>query len=863
MRFLTVFFNALSFYAGWTSAAHAEPITATLFGAAFASTFFGGVVTLGITVALQIGANLLISALFPKKSDTSAQPGVNLSLQVGGNVPISFLAGFSGTAGSLTYPGTWGNSNGTPNAYLTQVICISDLPCALTGLWWNDQKVTLPTMTGSPPTPQGWPIAQGAVSGVDYLWVRVLDGSQTTADAFLIDKFGSHPTRPFTSDMIGRGQTHVIMTALVNRDLFSSEPRYFFESTGAKFYNPAKDTSVGGSGAHRWADQTTWEPSSSPAVLIYNIRRGIFYGSQWVYGGNNKKALHPSRLPVANWIAGINACAALVTNADLSTEAAYRAGGEITGDMQPVDVIDELKKSCNARIAEIGGIYKIMVGSPGSAVYSFTDADIVITEGQTYDPFPGLENTHNAIEATYPEPTERWGTKDAPGLYDTDLEDADGGRRLVAQVQYPMVPYAHQVQRLDKAMLLDSRRFAGHGITMPPDAWVLEPGIDVVSWTSARNGYTNKSFLVTQINGARTFNQSVSLKEIDPSDYDWDAAVDQQAVSAGTMTTIRPPAQPLTGWTAVPAIFYDSGGTARRPSIQVGYDGGQVDVRAVRVMVRLKATSAVVFDGEVPYAAPYSVLLNIAGLLPNEIYQAQGDYIPFSGRDHTPSAWLDVTTPNVLLTADDVTGIIATLTQDQQNVLGLLFGTGVGSVAARLDEIEARIAAQAAAALDAQATNKVKTQALVVRSSGNSAAVLREESARVNADGALATLIQEVEASFGTSLAGGLLQFTATAGVGASATVSLRVRAQTGDTFADSGIFIVATSDGAGGTTSQILLKTNQLFVTDGVHSANAFAFDAVSGELKVLALRAGRITSTNTTSMVTDYDNPEIYMEA
>lgn len=46
----------------------------------------------------------------------------------------------------------------------------------------------------------------------------------------------------------------------------------------------------------------------------------------------------------------------------------------------------------------------------------------------------------------------------------------------------------------------DDRRWRTHWITLPPDAWILT-GTCVVNWTSARNGYVNKKFLVVQADG--------------------------------------------------------------------------------------------------------------------------------------------------------------------------------------------------------------------------------------------------------------------------------------------------------------------------------------------------------------------------
>ncbi|WP_246662633.1 phage tail protein [Rhizobium sp. P44RR-XXIV] len=304
-------------------------------------------------------------------------------------------------------------------------------------------------------------------------------------------------------------------------------------------------------------------------------------------------------------------------------------------------------------MAEVGGIFKMLVGSPGGAVYSFTDDDIVVTEEQDFQPFPSLSATYNAIEATYPEPAEKWATKDAPGRYNADLEGQDGNRRLPAEIQLLAVPFANQVQRVGLAMIQDYRRFRVHQISLPPDAYPLEPN-DVVSWSSARNGYDEKKFLVVKVEPQPSFLIVVTLKEVDPADYDWHPGL-QLPTAIGWLGPITPPSQPMIGWTVEPSTIKDAGGIDRRPAIRISCAPDLDDVRGVWVQVRVKASGDVVFDSDSnPYALPYSWQLSGQWTLPNVEYEARGRYIPQSNRATDWSAWLTVKTPNVLIQAADV-----------------------------------------------------------------------------------------------------------------------------------------------------------------------------------------------------------------
>lgn len=645
MQFILIGLLAASITLAGTANAYAAPITIALFGAAFAATTAGAIVTFAISTAISIGLSLVAQALTKKDAQRQSDPGVTFDVQMGDTVPVGFPIGQTATAGSREYIGAWGAEGGTPNAYLVDVLTISDIPLpGQPGLWLADKLCTI--LWEETPVEQGYPISEFRVGGVDYAWIKYNDGTQVSADSYLLSKFGSDPDRPWTSDMIGRGCAFVIITTLINRDLFSGEPRKLIEPPVARLYDLRKDSTAGGSGAHRWDDQSTWEASSNPMVAAYNVARGIYFGSEWIFGGQNLAAF---RLPAANWIAAANACDEDVDLGGGGTEPAFRCGIYVTGDLEPLAVIDELRKACNATIAEDGGIFRAQVGEPASAVYAFTDDDILVTEGQSYEPFPNLDNTNNIIEGTYPEPREQWKDKDAPQRRNEDAIAEDGDRELIASVRYTAAPYANQVQRLMDAALKDERRFRVHSFWLPPDAWALSAGTDRVSWSSARNGYSNKKFKIVRITGRRNSNQLVMLKEVDASDFDWDTEFELPEAT-GVIGPLTVPPQPMTGWQAFADYLQDAGATKQRPSIRVEFSATQVDVRAVRVQARIKASGDLQFDAEIPYedvpGDPKAVILN-GVFLPATEYEVRGKFIAYSARQTEWSEWLTVTTPSV------------------------------------------------------------------------------------------------------------------------------------------------------------------------------------------------------------------------
>lgn len=865
----------LAFWACWlllagASEAHAGPIAGVFaaIGAAISSLGIVGQLILG--VALKIGATLLQKALAPKPKE----PGIQAEATVGGDNPLTIIMGAFGTAGQLEYANTWGTASKTPNAFCTCVFSIGDLPMALTGLWVDDKKVTLPTMTGSPPTSMGWPVTNFRVSGVDYLWVKFYDGTQTAADSFLVSQFGgADPV--WQSDHIGRGIPYVIVTARLNQKLFSGVPRYFFETSGIKLYDISKDTTAGGSGSHRWNTPSTWEVSNNPVVHAYNIIRGVYYGTEWVYGGQTTQGY---QLPASNWIAGINAA-----NQDIDLKAGgvqqrYRSGCQISVDQEPLDVIESILKGCSGRMAEIGGVYKVLIGTPGAAVYSFTDASIIITEAQSFEPFPGLETTYNGAQASYPEPAEQWGAKDAPAYLRIDLEPIDDNRRLVTGLEFPTVPYAVQVQRLLKEVIQDARRFRVHQFYLPPEAWLLEPN-DVVSWTSDRNGYSNKKFLIVDIAGASNMLQLVTLKEIDPDDYSWDPETEEKEYSTGVLNgALLPPPQSMTGWQAFPATLADANGVDRRPTIEVRFDGDLDDVDLVQIQTRLYGETLLNFDAMIPYGDPdenpdpKSVILN-GTFLPNQDYEVRGKFVALSGRETFWSDWIGVTTPDVRFGPDDFYPIDVGDLLDDLEEWQAWIGNSVRDVLERMEELDANSASSALAAYsdvqqlrtdvasENENTRASFTEQITVATGPDSA--LAQQITVLNASvggkaditalqsiGVVATNVNGQISGLGTAITGIQAQINGvsanatfraqagyTPGAGYTARIGLEARINSSATYRAAGLYIDATS-----TTARIVLSADQIAILAG--GTIAALFDA--GTTYIQTARIRNLTAGN-----------------
>lgn len=767
-----------------------------------------------IGLALQVAGQLL-SNMARGKAD---QPGVRTTLDAGGDLSPRFIVGHYATAGQLRYAGTWGTVGGTPNAYFSQAIEVSCLPIRGFSGWYVDgERVTLAAVkTGD----LGYAVLEKRVKGKDYLWINPYLGAQTAPDPLMLAKFGADPDRPYAG-MVGRGCGYFVVTALVNRELFPGKPEILAEVDGIALDDPRGDAQ-----------------HDNPIVAAYTLLKGLSHDGEWVYG---PQGIGDANFDLGNIEAEADKCDADRALAGGGTEKRYRIGLDVALDEEPHAIVEELLKGCAGRWADLGGRYRFLVGAPDEPVISFTDEDVLISAGQSYEPFPGLDALHNGMTATYPDPAAAWTMTEAPPRYSSALEDEDDGRRLVFSTEFRAVPYPVQVQELMRTTIEDARRFRRHTFTAPPNWWGIEP-LDTVSWTSARNGYVDKRFLVTLGDDLPNGNQFVGLQEIDPSDYGWSSAL-QLPTDVAPLTVARPAPQTMTGFSVAPAVIEDNDGNPRRPTVEVGYPGGLDDVRAVRVQARLAGATGPMFDGELPYDAETpspSALLN-APMASATAYEVRGKLLPYSGRetlwsnqdsDGTEGAWLSVTTPYVPEVGPGAVDwtVLAT---DVQGIFNW-----IGATSRELVEA-ARQSSLLAAEQDLENYDQVEGIKRTINVQfGNLQASFDEFiEAAIGPGGAITLLLTTIFAALGGNSSQVMVRWEAIAapeGVEARWALQLRV---SGDVFGSAGIYLDLKPDG---TSTLILDATKSLITTDGgltfeamFNEDGAFIRDLTTGTIR------------------------------
>ncbi|MBN8959325.1 MAG: hypothetical protein J0H17_22665, partial [Rhizobiales bacterium] len=297
------------------------------------------IVTVG-SLALSFGLSWLSSKLL---TDVPVG-GSELDLRVDATIPQSLIVGRAVTAGSLVYAETFGKRGKIDNSDLIRIFAIADHVChGIVKAYCEDQEVATTAQEGETAGKFYGADAAGRgniVNGYEgKLSIEFYLGTQTAADQLTVGALGSHPDRPWTSAMVGRGRCYAREHAIWDSDVLQTPPRWRFIVDGALLYDPRKDTTVGGSGAHRFDDLSTHEFTSNLMVIAYNILRGVrvknaagtpvhFYGLE---------ATPAANLPLDNWFAAMNECDVVIDG-----EPQFHGGMEIKLSDEPLDAVKQI-----------------------------------------------------------------------------------------------------------------------------------------------------------------------------------------------------------------------------------------------------------------------------------------------------------------------------------------------------------------------------------------------------------------------------------------------------------------------------------------------------------------------------------------
>lgn len=758
--------------------------------------------------AFAIAASYAVNALFkPKTPSTSAQ----VETEYGTNNPRTVILGTCGLAGRHVYRGNYGSGGREfMDVYELASFRISAVPRVKYNGKWR-------TIGGGNPLPGVWYyVPNEGTSGDNYDNVRVkfYYGSMTQqADPDLIAT--SRPAGRWTANHRGAGLAYAIVYSQLHKkgQGLTSPAQLIFEVKGAPLYDWRKDSTVGGSGPHRWNDQSTWEYSDNTFVQAYNLERGFFNGTQKMVG----KGVRASRLPLSEWTQAANV-------ADEIVDGYYRyrshmiakdgPGGNHDANLQPL-----LEAACASWVERVDGEFPI-AGAPQAIVATITDDDIKTGAPKRFTAKRKRTELINTVAASYVSPDDFYETKDAATRIDQSAL-AEDRETLASTIPYGAVTYVKQVDRLADIAIRGARFQASAEITIHPRFLDVVKEGRWITWASAKHGTRTYQVLTRTLgphnsDGVRDITfalQEISNGVFDPTAY---------ATNPPVIIVVPPPEYlaAVQNFLATPNVVEAEGG-GLLPGVRLSWDAIEdISVSGVLVEYWPVANPTQVFTKLV--SSDISVVQIVEGLTSETDWQVRTTLVVDNGRSVAPSG---VTNFRTLQAGGDFIADLEHLGQDAKAVFTQL-GQELSDLWQRLEE------ATTAFSLDG-AVGQIDRQRIKAEIGAARAEIVKEMRVRTTETGALAEALLGVSADVNGNFADGLVSFKAvSAPAGVDVRFAVMLRAGVNDEFKSSGFYIqIRTVNGV--QRSEMAINVDQFVVTDDV---NAFALLAIEdGIVKIV----------------------------
>lgn len=621
--------------------AHAGPVAAAVATWVSTSLLFSGTISVAastfvfyaVQAAIYVGSTLVLTKLTaPKLTGAGQERQANVTSLSLGETPAEVIYGEAATAGSLLDVFNHGGTYGTD--WETIVVAVADHLCeGLVGYYVGE---TYYEFTGDGD--------QTGFGGQLKIWWH--DGAwDQTADPWLT----ANGPDWASSDRV-RGRAYVVAAYKADAPNATSpvwstgRPSFLWRVKGRKVYDTRKDSTRGGSGAHRADTPSTWEWSDNAILCRYDYTRGVYAGddlaapSKLLIG----RGLSLVEAPPERVVAFANVCDELVALKAGGTERRYRVNGVISAADSFGKVDEYFAAAMAGVIVQHEGGVEVEPGVSKSAVVTFTDLDLAVGYPRRVEHFAGENDRLNTVTPRYVEPSQLWRNTAAPVRRSlTDIAD-DGGQR-VQSLTLDLVTSNTQAQRCGEIFRRLARRERRASITLPPRFCYLEEG-DWVSWTSDRYfGGDTVTFRIEAQSQDQGLRSALVLREIAASCYAWTAASDEGTPGQapvdepGSLTALA-----LSG-VAITAFRLIGGDGTKTPAVRATWSA-PVDpaIRAVRLELRLTGETEVTPTLQLDPNA--GVLVTTDGVASQKAMQGRLVPLTYDGRLVTPSAWVDVTT---------------------------------------------------------------------------------------------------------------------------------------------------------------------------------------------------------------------------
>ncbi len=331
----------------------------------------------------------------------------------------------------------------------------------------------------------------GDVISGDYNGVARVDFRHGTSTQVVIPSLDTVFTSPdlFNSAHTGRGWSYMLWEFNLvegSEAVFKNTPQNLRALIkGRKIYDPRLDSTNGGSGPHRLADDTTWEWSHNPALCLADFIRDDKFGMRE----------EDDRIDWPMVITAADVCEELVAIPVASTQERYTCNATFFATEKRGEVRDELLGSMIGRMVFSQGLWKMWAGEAVVSDVTLTEANLaggIQMEAST----PSRER-YNRVRGKFVDASRDYTAAAYPEQRSSTFVTEDGGEVREIVADFTSTNNSFEAQRKAIIFLKQSRNQRVVVFQGNYSCFRIQPGA-TVTLTIDEYGFAGEKFFVTQ-----------------------------------------------------------------------------------------------------------------------------------------------------------------------------------------------------------------------------------------------------------------------------------------------------------------------------------------------------------------------------
>lgn len=449
--------KTVAIIAGVVALTFAIPGVGTAIGASIGVSITAGTAATisAVASAVSVAAGTAAQALMkpPPMQGTVSQ------VMIGANMPVPYAMGRSYIGGNLVYDKS---ANGPDNFDRTQIFAYTAAGPIEEFQAFQADYTTIGFSGGD------WNVSRVATGfyGADggYLWLNTRKGlrPETALTAFA----GRAAFSEWGSAYKLSGFAAAAATMEFDEDgerWASGIPQWGMIAKWVKIYDPRLDTTYpGGSGAHRWDDESTWTWSQNPALHALTYARGRFVNDIKVVG----VGLAEEAIDLPAYVELANVCDA---NGWTIGGAVYEAPG-----ISKWDNLKRILAAGGSLPVWVGGMLSCVINAPKTALDTVTANDLA-DAGVEVTAMKSWRGRHNTIVPRYRSEAHKWEYVQAEAVTDATYVTEDGEEKT-KEVQFDLVQDVTQAAELAAYELVNGREFGPIQLSVKPRLMLYRPG---------------------------------------------------------------------------------------------------------------------------------------------------------------------------------------------------------------------------------------------------------------------------------------------------------------------------------------------------------------------------------------------------